>query len=56
MPASGVKYKDCIVAPGCDLYRAIQEKKWSTAEQIYQRIDAEFRRWYPNFQQPTLPL
>lgn len=56
MPVEGLRYDDCIVAPDCELGRAIQDKKWGLAAELYRRLDTKFKVHVSNEQLAGLGL
>lgn len=56
MPAEGLRFKDCIVAPNSELGQLIQDKKWGAAEKHYQKLEAKFKQHVSNEQLAKLGL
>jgi hypothetical protein len=40
-------YRDLKVTPGCQLYKALEDKDMKLAARIYDECEAEFRKYFP---------
>lgn len=47
MAGQPIQYKDLKVSPGSQLYKALDEEDFKTAQRIYDECEAEFRKYFP---------